>query len=219
MRTRWTVMLVATCFAASFGVASTQALTITPGNNPLSSEQDLLVDSGNQGLTLQGSTSDTGTAFLLTGHELMTQTTSGQARVEAVDGSFTFLEIMAASGSSFQDIVLDPMLSGTGQLSGTLTITAFLERGGSVVSAPFALGQGSNYVTIAAGPGEALVGVALAHTGGNELDTVRHIRVGGLIDGSVAPVTSQVPAPSVLTLLGTSVLGVAGFTSWRRLRR
>lgn len=221
MQTKWAGALVATFFAAVLSAGTTEAFTVTAGNHPQANEENLLLNSGLDGITVVGTTTQSGATFLLTGNETLTEPSSGQARVEAVDGSFTYLNIMASPGTTFHDIILNPILFGTGQLSGSLTFTIFLDGGGTGTSGPFALAQGSNFFTLVAGAGEAFVGVTLTETDNDPMHDVRQIRISGVCiegDCAVVPPTTQVPAPAALSLLGTSMLSLAGFTSWRRRR-
>jgi hypothetical protein len=217
MQTKWAVTLVATFFVALFSVGITQAVTVIPGNHPEANEEKLLLDSGLSGLTVLGTTEQSGAIFQVSGNETLTEP-SGQARVEAVDGSFTFLSIVSTAGTTFHDIILNPGLAGTGQMSGSLVFTLFMEGGASVVSGPFTIAQGSNFFTIVAGPGEALIGVSLSETGTNQLHDVSQIRISGVCIGG-GPDCERVAEPAMLSLLGSAMVGLVAFTSRRRNRR
>lgn len=220
MQKRWSVALVASFFVAVCSAGVSQAVTVTPGNNPEPNEENLLLNSGLSGTTVTGTTNQSGATFFLSGKdgEVLTEPSNGQARVEAVDGSFTYLAIDAELGTTFQDIILDPHLSGTGQMSGSLTFEIFLAGGGSFTSTPFALAQGSNFFTIVAGPGEAITGIALTESGANELQDVRQIRISGVCqDNDCTP--PPVAEPTMLSLIGGSMVGLVGFGARRGIRR
>jgi hypothetical protein len=220
MQTKWAGTLVATFFVALFSVGITQAATITPGNHPEPNEENLLLNSGLSGLTVLGTTNQSGAIFQVSGNETLTEPSSGQARVEAVDGSFTFLSIVSTAGTTFHDIILNPGLAGTGQMSGSLVFTLFMEGGASVVSGPFTIAQGGNFFTIVAGPGEAFIGLSLSETGANQLHDVSQIRISGVcIGGGPDCEPPRVAEPAMLSLLGSAMVGLVAFTSRRRNRR
>ena len=215
MQKKWSVALVASFFMAVCSTGVGQALTITAGNHPEPNEENMLLNSGLSGITVTGTTNQTGGVFNLTGKETLTEPSNGQARVEAVDGSFTYLAIDAEPGTTFQDIIFNPVLKGTGQQSGSLAIEVFLSNGSSVKSNTFSLSQGSNFFTIVAGAGESIIGITLTETGNNELQDVRQIRISGVCKDCVE---TPVPEPATLSLIGAAMVGLVGFTSRRGIR-
>src|SRR5689334_16505439 len=159
MQTKVAVALVASFFVALCSAGVTHAVTVTAANNPEPNEENLLLNSGGSGTSVTGTTNQSGTVCHRTGTETLTEPSNGQARGEAVDGKFTYLAISGEPGTTFHDIILDPVLEGTGQQSGSLTIEIFLSGGGSVTTGPFDLSQGSNFFTIVAGAGESITGI------------------------------------------------------------
>jgi len=215
MQTKWSVALVASFFMAICSTGVGQALTITAGTHPEPNEENMLLNSGLSGITVTGTTNQTGGVFHLTGKETLTEPSNGQARVEAVDGSFTYLAIDAEPGTTFQDIIFNPVLKGTGQQSGSLAIEVFLSDGSSVKSNALSLSQGNNFFTIVAGAGESIIGITLTETGNNQLQDVRQIRISGVCTDCVE---TPVPEPATLSLIGAAMVGLVGFTSRRGIR-
>jgi hypothetical protein len=216
MQKKVAVALVASFFVALCSAAVSQAVTVTAKNSPEPNEENLLLNSGLSGTTVTGTTNQTGGVFLLTGTETLTEPSNGQARVEAVDGSFTYLAINAETGTTFQDIILNPFLGDTGNRSGSLTFEIFLAGGSSVTSGPWSLTQGNNFFTIVAGAGESIIGIALTESGNYQLHDVRQIRISGVCIDCTAPPVAE---PTTLAMLGTSMLGLVGFASRLGARR
>ena len=217
MQKRWSVALVASFFVALCSAGVSQALTVTAGNHPEPNEENLLLNSGESALTVTGTTNQSGGVFLLTGKETLTEPSNGQARVQAVDGSFTYLAIDAEEGTTFHDIILNPVLSGTGQQSGSIIFKVYLAGGGSYTSGAFDLSQGNNFFTIVAGAGESIIGIELTESGNNQLHDVRQIRISGVCKDCTPP--PPVAEPAMLSVIGTSMVGLVGFTARRGIRR
>ena len=217
MPKRWFTGVAAALFAA-FVVAGTAQATLVfeAKNDPQADEENILLNNNDVGTTLTGTLNQSGALFNIIGNETLKSQANGQATVSAQDGSFTYLKIEpATNGTTFQDLILDIFLEGTGQQSGTVTFTAFLSGGGSVTSSPFSIDQGSNFFTIIASGGQSLVGLELNETGDDAIDQVRQIRISGVacVDGCPGPPVAE---PGLLALLGTAMLGMIGFASRRR---
>jgi hypothetical protein len=206
----------------SVGTAKAVSIVCTPpnGNCPQPNEENILLANGQSALIVQGTTNQSGTVFDFTGDETLITQASGQAKINAADGDFTFLSITPdIVGTTFKDLILNVDLAGTGQQSGSLVFLVQLLGGPLVqIDGPQALGQGQNFFTILAGPNEQIVRVDLVETGADEIKEVRQIRISGICVGEDCFQT-RVPEPGTLALLGGSLLGLVGFASRRRRNR
>ena len=204
--------------AAVVSVGSAQAATFTPGNNPQADEENILLNTGTQGQLVQGTTNQTQEVINFANpNEELILPAQGQARIEAVDGSFTFLAIQPnnSPNTTFLDLILDIQLAGTGQQSGSVVFTAFLANGVEQ-SDPLPLAQGSNFFTLLTDASNPFLAVTLTESGENEIHDVRQIRISGVCNTDPCSETPRVPEPGTLALLGGSMLGLVGFVSRRR---
>jgi hypothetical protein len=217
---RWQITrraVFATMFAALISVGTAQAATFTPGNNPQADEENILLNTGASGPAVQGTTNQTQEFIDFIGQEDLVLPSQGQARIEAVDGGFTFLAIQPFNSPSttFLDLILDIQLAGTGQQSGSVVFTAFLQNG-QEQSGPLPLGQGSNFFTLLTDASNPFLAVSLTESGENEIADVRQVRISGVChQGEICP-PLQTPEPGMLALLGGSMLGLVGLASRRR---
>lgn len=217
--TGWKAVVIASCFAVAFGVATAEAVSVTPGNNPQANEQNVLLNGGDTGQQVAGELNQTHQSFTFSSNEVLTVPSNGQARIEAVDGSFTLLNIAATdAGVNFQDLIVNIDLAGTGQQSGSVVFSIDLIGGGNFVSSAQSLAQGNNFFTIVADAGERITAVTMVESGNNEIESVAQIRISGVAECPTCPPLGTVPEPGTLALLGASLLGFVGFAA-RRLNR
>lgn len=119
----------------------------------------------------------------------------GQARVEAVDGGFSFLSIaLAQANTTFSQFLLNIKLIH--RASGSVTFTT--DPGGAYAPS-FALGNGENFFYIS---GDDFASVSF-NTTDDVVADVRQVRMGGVGGGN------QVPEPGSLALMGLGALGLA----------
>lgn len=200
---RTLVPLLAFIAIAVFSVttAKADAVTFTIGNNPQSNEENILLNSGATGTTVFGLTNQTNLQVRFTSStDTLVEPSSGQARVEAVDGLVNNIIIDIPNGT-FGDIILNPFFG-----SGTATVTVTTANA-ETFTFSYTLTNGQNFLTIVADPGTRLASVMISAPGG--FTDLRQPRISGA--------EANVPEPASLLLLGGGLLGLAGVG--RKLRR
>jgi len=175
------------------------------GNNPQPNEENVLFGSQQTGNPVFGTTNQTNSTvqFSSTTDTLHTPS-SGQARVEAVDGSLNNITV-STPGKVFNDIIFNPF-----QGSGTATVSVVAnEPGGGQQTFTFsyALGNGQNFLTIFATGGETIESATIDAPGG--FTDLRQPRISGV--GVTA-----VPEPASMILFGMGAVGLVGYGIRRR---
>jgi len=180
--------------------AKADSVTFTIGNNPQSDEENILLNSGATGTTVFGLTNQTNlqVAFSSTTDTLV-EPSSGQARVEALDGLLNNITISVPNGT-FHDIILNPFFG-----SGTANVTV-VTANNQTFTFSYSLSNGQNFLTIVADPGTAISSFTINAPGG--FTDLRQPRISGA--------ASNVPEPATLLLFGMGLLGSAG--TIRRMR-
>jgi hypothetical protein len=173
-------------------------VTFTPGNNPQSDEENILLNSGATGSTVFGMTqqSNLTVAFSST-IDTLNEPSSGQARVGAQDGAVNDLTI-SVPGGYYHDLILNPF-KGEQLESGTAFLTVTTDMGPFLYS--YTLDNGNNFLTIVAEGGEKILSTTIDSANG--FDDLRQPRISGATLGTV---TSPVPEPCSLALLATGAL-------------
>jgi hypothetical protein len=176
-------------------------VTFTIGNNPQQNEENILLNSGAQGTTVFGLTNQTNLQVRFdSSTDTLVEPSSGQARVEALDGLLNNITISVPNGT-FTDVILNPFFG-----SGTANVSV-LTSNNQTFTFSYTLGNGQNFLTILADPGTLITSVTITATGG--FTDLRQPRISGA--------QANVPEPATLLLLGGGLLGLAG--AGRKLRR
>ena len=200
---RTIVPLLAFFAIAVFSVTTARAdsVTFTIGNNPQSNEENVLLNSGATGTTVFGLTNQTNLQVRFTSStDTLVEPSSGQARVEALDGLVNNIIIDIPNGT-FEDLIVNPFFG-----SGTATVTVTTANA-ETFTFSYTLSNGQNFLTIVADPGTRIASVTVNAPGG--FTDLRQPRISGA--------EANVPEPASLLLLGGGLLGLAG--AGRKLRR
>src|SRR5690242_11068567 len=180
-------------FVFSVTSAKADSVTFTIGNNPQQDEENILLNNGTTGTTVFGLTNQTQlqVAFSSTTDTLV-EPSSGQARVEALDGLVNNISI-SIPGGTFHDIILNPFFG-----SGTANVTV-VTANNQVFNFSYTLSNGQNFLTIVADPGTAIASVTINAAGG--FTDLRQPRISG------AALSTNVPEPATMLLFGFGVFG------------
>jgi len=179
-------------------------ITFTLGNNPQPGEENVLLNNGETGSTVTGSTNQSHIGVNFTSAtQTLTIPANGQARVEATDngGQVALSDIsFALASGTFTDAIFNMHIGGTIGTPDTavqITVVDNLTIGHVLDTT---LGNGQNFVTIVASNGESIANISILSQGG--FTDLRQVRISGA--GTVVPENG-----ATLTLLGTSLLAVA----------
>jgi hypothetical protein len=175
----------------------------TLGNNPQPNEENVLLNSGTIGNTIQGTTNQNGFVVNFTSAQLLTAPSNGQARVEAIDNLTSQVALSDVSfsldnGGTFTDAIFNMFVGGTiGSSGGTATINALTNDG--LFQFQMTLGNGQNFLTVTTTGGELLSQISILSP--VAFTDLRQVRISG---------AAAVPEPSAVTLClaGATVFGV-----------
>jgi len=181
--------------------AKADSVTFTIGNNPQPNEENVLLSSGATGTTVFGTTNQTQLQVRFTSTtDTLVEPSSGQARVEALDGLLNNITLSIPNGS-FHDVILNPFFgSGTANVSVVTTTNQTLNFS-------YGLSNGQNFLTIVADPGTSIFSVTISAAGG--FTDLRQPRISGA--------ALNVPEPGSMALFGFGLLGTAS-AMWKRRR-
>jgi len=191
-------LLVAVAAVGVMWASEAQATAIlTIGNNP-QPDENVLLNTGATGLSIFGTTNQTGLAVRFTGEELITAPSNGQARIDAVDGFFSFLMIDVPTGS-FTSLILNPDAT----INGTVDFTAITNTGTEVFNNVAVSGSGQNFFTFTTLHGQRFTSISFRSDVPLLFDDAAQFRIGG------AQRTTAVPDGGVtLSLLGGTLVGL-----------
>ncbi|HZI48769.1 MAG TPA: PEP-CTERM sorting domain-containing protein [Pyrinomonadaceae bacterium] len=187
--------------AFSITTARADSVTFTIGNNPQQDEENILLNSGATGITVFGLTNQTQlqVAFSSTTDTLV-EPSSGQARVEALDGLVNNITVSIPNGT-FHDVILNPFFG-----SGTADVTV-VTANNQTFTFSYTLSNGQNFLTIVADPGTSIFSVTVSAAGG--FTDLRQPRISGA--------EANVPEPATMLLFGSGLLGLGG--AFRKFHR
>ena len=197
------LLLIAALLVPSLSWAN---ITFTLGNNPQPGEENVLLNNGTSGSTVSGTTNQSGVTINFTSAtQILSEPSSGQARIEATSGGSQVAlsdisSIISATGP-FGDLIFNMFIGGTiGTSGGTATISV-LDNLGFTSTFSETLGNGQNFLTVVASAGESIDSVAISSPVG--FTDLRQVRISGV----TAPTVPD--SGATLSLLGASLIGLA----------
>jgi len=180
-------------------------------------ENVLLPAVGTTGTLITGTTNQSNTLIDFTSTEAMVVTGSGQAKLEAVDGSLGNVAIQAQLATiGFTDFIFNVHADVTGQIN-----VAATDNFGTVFDfGPRAASQnGQNWFTIGSLDDQYIKSVAISGIGITGIDELQQVRVdpATLPGGGGGTGGNEVPIPAAAWLFGSALLGLGGIARKRKV--
>jgi len=176
-------------------------------------ENVLMPAVGTTGFLIQGTTNQSNTVIDFTSTETMIVTGSGQAKLEAVDGSLDNVNIAANLPTiGFTDFIFNVHATTTG----TINIAA-TDNFGTVFDfgARDASENGQNWFTIGSLDDQYIKSVAISGVGITGIDELQQVRVDPATLPNDPDPRSEVPVPAAAWLFGSALLGLGGIARRR----
>jgi hypothetical protein len=192
--------------------AQVQFSTGNPGN--VNGEENVLLNNGQTGFTVMGTTNTTQLGVAFTSTQQLTAPSNGQARVQASSGNLNSVTI-SIPGGTFTDLIFNAFIGGSNPPpNGTLGVTVDSSNGGGLFS--YSIANGSNFAFLLDPNGTINAVTLTSQTGFSDL---REIRISGAAL-TVPPSGGPTATPefgSVFSLGGLLAAGGAGI--WIKRKR
>jgi PEP-CTERM motif len=211
--------LLGLAMALSLASQSFAEIIITPGNSP--GDEDNITFNG-PGTSTVGSVVGSNNGGIdnffvsFDSSDPLQAPSSGQARVEAVDGFFTDLTFFS-SGNLFTSAIFNlNVFNPQGSDNGAGTVTFVIDRVGELPHMEeFDVdGAGENFVTIRAENGQQITAISLTST--SPIVDIRQVRLGGVAElPSSEP--ADIPEPTSMFLMGSGLSGLVYLARKRRM--
>ena len=166
----------------------------------------MLLNNGTSGSIVSGTTNESGVTINFTSAtQILSEPSSGQARIEATSGgsqvALSDISSITSATGPFGDLIFNMFIGGTiGTSGGTATISV-LDNLGFTSTFSETLGNGQNFLTVVASAGESIDSVAISYPVG--FTDLRQVRISGV----TAPTVPD--SGATLSLLGASLIGLA----------
>jgi hypothetical protein len=187
------------------GPAAADVVVFSAPPYPSNPDENVLLNTDTTGMVVTGLTNQTNSTVLFTGQENLLAPPQGQARIEAIDGAFNYLDIALASpllGFTAIEFNIDAATSGQATIH-------FFDQLGNMFGTSYALGaSGSNFFNALASNGQYITHATITST--VPLDSIGQVRLGGVTG------LSAVPEPATWV---TMILGFFGLGALMRRRR
>ena len=191
-------LLLIACLVITAQANATIIISASPGF--VQPEENLLLDGTGFttiGIMVQGHTNQTDTIFNITGNEELTLLASGQARVTATDGNYTFATFDAQNPLLFFTL-FEANINVTG--APVITVRA-TEPSGVPTLYTYTGSTGQNFFGVKAIDGQLIDFITVSTAPSESIEDIRQIRVGG-----IQPYNTPVPEPATILLLGAGLL-------------
>lgn len=164
--------------------ASDPGVVFTLGNIPQPGEENVLLNTGTTGNTVFGQTNQTHVLVQFTSPQTLSEPSSGQARVEAINGGGSQVGLtditISVPGHTYGDLIFNPDIAGNiGVPGGTLNVSV-TDIHGMVFLFSYALGHGENFLTITTTGGDTIVSTTLQYSLPGGFTDLRQTRISGV---------------------------------------